>query len=107
MAKLFTKNDSGFICSVCGKSVPPLVSSSRNHCPACLSSLHVDINPGDREETCKGVMFPAAVTPHARNGYVISHKCLVCGKLSKNKCAEDDDVKLLIAYTNPYNVPKI
>ena len=46
--KRFTKNDNGFICAHCGKEVEPLGYTSRNHCPFCLWSLHVDINPGDR-----------------------------------------------------------
>lgn len=51
-------------------------------------------------------MYPIAVVPDAKNGYVITHKCSVCGKVSKNKCASDDDKSLLISYTNPYNIPK-
>ena len=105
MPKLFTKNDSGFICGVCGRGVPPLVSSSRNHCPFCLASLHVDINPGDRAEPCRGTMLPKAVSPHPQKGYVITHRCVKCGRESKNRCANDDDVSLLIKYTNPHNIP--
>ncbi len=104
--KTFTKNDSGFICKSCGKEVKPLGYSSRNHCPHCLASLHVDVNPGDRACECGGIMYPAAVVPDAKHGYVITHKCSVCGKVSKNKCASDDDKSLLISYTNPYNIPK-
>lgn len=29
-------------------------SNHRNHCPNCLYSLHVDIEPGDRESECGG-----------------------------------------------------
>lgn len=105
MAKLFTKNDSGFICSACGKEVPPLGYSSRNHCPFCLASLHVDINPGDRECECKGIMYPIGVAPDSKSGYIITHKCSICGKVGRNKSANDDSLPLLIKYTNPYNVP--
>ena len=48
--KRFVKNDSGFVCSHCGKKVEPLGYTSRNHCPFCLWSRHVDIFPGDREK---------------------------------------------------------
>ena len=54
--KIFTKNDNGFICKNCGFEVQPLGYSSRNHCPNCLHSLHVDINPGDRANECGGIM---------------------------------------------------
>ena len=53
--KRFTKNDSGFVCANCGREVPPLGYSSRNHCPYCLCSLHVDVNPGDRAADCGGI----------------------------------------------------
>lgn len=45
-----------FVCKVCGRTVVPegAGSSHRNHCPNCLYSLHVDINPGDRESDCGG-----------------------------------------------------
>ena len=48
----FVKNDDEFICENCGKKVTKLGYSSRNHCPYCLHSKHVDIKPGDRMETC-------------------------------------------------------
>ena len=31
-------------------------SDHRNHCPNCLSSLHVDEEPGDRASDCGGIM---------------------------------------------------
>ena len=39
-----------FTCKVCGRLCTPQEAGSdhRNHCPNCLSSLHVDIEPGDR-----------------------------------------------------------
>mgnify|MGYP002707339772 FL=1 len=45
-----------FVCKVCGRTVVPQGAGSehRNHCPNCLSSLHVDIEPGDRAADCGG-----------------------------------------------------
>ena len=45
-----------FTCKVCGRLCTPENAGSdhRNHCPNCLSSLHVDIEPGDRESDCGG-----------------------------------------------------
>lgn len=57
-SKRFSKNDSGFVCAHCGKKVEPLGYTSRNHCPFCLWSLHVDENPGDRACECGGEMEP-------------------------------------------------
>lgn len=52
-----------FVCKVCGRTVVPQGAGSdhRNHCPNCLSSLHVDIEPGDRASDCGGIMDPIAV----------------------------------------------
>ena len=102
--KVFTKNDSGFICGNCGKEVPPLGYSSRNHCPFCLYSRHLDVNPGDRASDCGGLMRPVAVVTHPKKGFVITHKCLDCGAERNNKMQTDDDTSLLIKLTNPYNM---
>ena len=50
-----------FTCKVCGWLVTPEAAGSdhRNHCPNCLSSLHMDEEPGDRAAECGGVMDPS------------------------------------------------
>ena len=58
MAGNFTEIDEEFICDNCGRRVPKLGYSCRNHCPYCLYSKHVDVNPGDRAEECHGVLEP-------------------------------------------------
>ena len=100
--KRFTKNDASFICENCGKEVKPLGYSSRNHCPFCLWSLHLDVNPGDRASECKGKMEPIRVETDPKKGFVITHKCVVCGSERNNKMQSDDDTSLLIKLTNPY-----
>lgn len=102
--KIFTKNDSGFICLNCGFEVKPLGYSSRNHCPNCLHSLHVDINPGDRDNPCRGIMEPVSAEIDPRKGYVIIHKCKKCGAVSRNRAAHEakvqpDDIKKIIELT--------
>ena len=90
------KNDNSFVCVNCGKEVPKLEYTSRNHCPHCLHSLHVDIIPGDRKNTCRGVLKPIAVENNAKKGYVIVFKCEKCGQVSRNKSAEDDDFEKML-----------
>lgn len=92
-SKRFTKNDSGFVCGHCGKEVLPLGSSSRNHCPFCLWSRHLDILPGDRAATCKGMMEPVRVEPDARRGFVILHRCTLCGYTGRNRAVPDAKVQ--------------
>ena len=96
MKQKFKKNDSGFICANCGYSVVSLEYTSRNHCTKCLHSLHVDINPGDRECKCKGVMRPVAAVYTAKKGVVITHECTKCGERKNNKSAEDDDFGMIL-----------
>ena len=103
-AKRFSKNDNGFTCTHCGKQVEPLGYTSRNHCPFCLWSLHVDVNPGDRANECCGEMEPVSALPDARHGYIILHKCTRCGEIHRNRAAHEakvqpDSIKLLIALT--------
>ena len=94
--KSFTKNDQGFICANCGKEVLPLKVTSRNHCPHCLHSIHIDINPGDRANTCKGLLKPIGVEFNQNKGKVIVFKCQKCGFVGKNKCAPDDSEKQIL-----------
>lgn len=102
--KRFRKNDHGFVCANCGAHVEPLGYTSRNHCPHCLCSLHVDINPGDRASACGGIMRPVKVEPDARRGYIITHRCERCGHESRCRAAHEapvqpDDIDLLIELT--------
>lgn len=101
--KRFTKNDSGFICKNCGREVTPLGYTSRNHCPYCLCSLHVDINPGDRANDCGGILRPIQTLPDPKKGFVIVHRCERCGAVVRNRAALEgdtpDDNDLLIRLT--------
>ena len=102
--KRFIKNDDSFICAHCGKEVLPLGYTSRNHCPFCLWSLHVDINPGDRSNPCGGALEPVSAVPDPKRGYIIVHRCQKCGELRRNKAAHEakvqpDSMKLIIALT--------
>ena len=94
--KKFNELDEGFICENCNKEVKPLGYSSRDHCPYCLYSKHVDINPGDRLEECHGDLEPVSVELNSKKGYVIIYKCKKCGKIRKNKAADDDNMDLII-----------
>ena len=85
--KRFKKNDSGFICANCGKEVLPLGYTSRNHCPFCLFSLHLDINPGDRASDCGGLLEPVRVETDPKKGYIIVYRCEKCGAVVRNKAA--------------------
>ena len=84
-----------FICENCGKKVGKSSYTARDHCPYCLYSKHVDINPGDRENKCHGLLEPIAVEKY-RDTYKIIYKCQTCGQLHKNIVAIDDDFDKII-----------
>ena len=98
--KRFSKNDSGSICAACGKEVLPLGYTSRNHCPFCLWSRHLDENPGDRASECMALMEPVSAVPDAKKGYIIIHKCTKCGAIRRNKAAHEAKIQ-------PDNMAKI
>ncbi len=97
-----------FVCKVCGRTVVSNGSGSehRNHCPNCLSSLHLDNEPGDREADCGGVMEPIAVWVRKNGEWAIIHRCRICGALSSNRIAADDNpVKLMSLAMKPVSSP--
>ena len=99
----FEKRDEAFICEYCGYEVPQLGYSSRDHCPNCLCSKHVDKMPGDRAEECRGRLIPISVYNDPKKGYVIIYRCEKCGAIRKNITAKDDNNRLIIKLSgNPF-----
>jgi Zn finger protein HypA/HybF involved in hydrogenase expression len=88
--KKFMKNDDEFICENCHQKVSKLNYTSRDHCPYCLYSKHVDINPGDRENTCLGLLKPIDIEKY-KDTYKIIYKCKKCHQIHKNVMANDDN----------------
>ena len=85
--KKFQRTKEDFTCEKCGFEV--VGDGYTNHCPKCLWSKHVDINPGDRAATCQGLMEPVEV--ELKGGeYVILHRCIECGFEKKNKASKED-----------------
>ena len=87
--------DESFFCENCNKQVNKLEYSARDHCPYCLYSKHVDINPGDRSNNCKGLLKPIGIEKF-KSTYKIIYKCEKCNELHKNILASDDDFDLVI-----------
>ncbi len=94
--KKFTMIDEKFICDNCNNIVNPLGYTARNHCPKCLCSLHVDINPGDRLNNCLGLLMPIDIEKSKKDNYKIIYKCQKCSQIRKNIMAKDDDFDLII-----------
>ena len=93
--KKFNMKDEEFICLNCGVKVKKLNYTARDHCPNCLYSKHVDINPGDRSNTCQGLLEPIGIEKH-KDIFKIIYKCQKCKKIHKNIIANDDNMNLII-----------
>jgi hypothetical protein len=88
-----------FRCVGCRLDVPLHApgTAHRNHCPQCLTSLHVDRRvPGDRRERCHGRMTALCLSVRPDGEWLIIHSCLACGELSSNRIAGDDNALLLL-----------
>lgn len=89
MSEVFKKVKEDFVCGHCGAAV--VGNGYTNHCPKCLWSKHVDINPGDRAEDCGGLMAPLEVEMQGGE-YVITHKCEDCGLIRRVRASGEDDI---------------
>ena len=87
--------DEDFICEKCNNYVKKLKYSARDHCPFCLYSKHVDINPGDRLNKCRGLLKPIGIEKY-KDLYKIIYKCEKCNELHKNIIAKDDNFDKII-----------
>ena len=93
--KKFNVIDEEFICENCKKKVSKLKYSCRDHCNYCLYSKHVDINPGDRLNNCKGLLKPISIEKF-KDTFKIIYKCEKCNTIHKNIIAKDDNYDLII-----------
>lgn len=92
--KHFIRQKEDFVCEVCGTKV--LGTGYTNHCPSCIWSKHVDENiPGDRASSCLGLMEPVSIEIKSGQNILI-HRCLKCGKITKNKAAENDNFEAIL-----------
>ena len=93
--KKFNMIDEKFICENCGHEVEKLNYTARDHCPYCLYSKHVDILPGDRANSCHGLLEPIDIEKY-RDTYKIIYKCQKCGEIHKNIMACDDNLDVVL-----------
>jgi len=93
--KTFNMINEQFICENCNKTIEKAKHTARDHCNFCLYSKHVDINPGDRKNPCKGLMTPIGIEKY-KNTYKIIYKCSKCNEIHKNIMCEDDNMDLII-----------
>lgn len=96
MTLTFKKKKEDFICEHCNVYV--VGNGYTNHCPKCLWSKHVDVNPGDRASTCGGSMEPISVEVSGGE-YSVIHECVNCKYRKKNKVSPEDDFDVILGIT--------
>lgn len=88
--KNFIARNESFLCQHCGIIVLQAIGTYRNHCTFCLYSKHVDgAVPGNRDSLCNGMMIPISVEKQGKQ-FRLTHQCMICKKITKNKTADDD-----------------
>lgn len=104
MVKKFSRCKEDFVCENCGEKVSG--DGYTNHCPVCLCSKHVDINPGDRQNECMGLMEPIEVEEKGKE-YIITHHCTVCGEIKRNRSAKNDSFETILQYISKGHPKKL
>lgn len=91
--KKFQRKKEDFACRHCGGHVKG--SGYTDHCPKCLWSRHVDINPGDRQVDCRGMMEPINAEQKG-DEYIIHYRCQKCSYEHQVKAAKNDNFETIL-----------
>ncbi|HCC22316.1 TPA: hypothetical protein DEP86_02845 [Candidatus Uhrbacteria bacterium] len=94
LSKKFQRTKEDFTCARCGIFVRG--DGYTNHCPSCLWSRHVDVNPGDRLANCGGLMEPIGLEIKNGGETTILHRCIICGHERRNRTSSNDDPEVVI-----------
>ncbi len=91
-SKGFQKKKEDFFCENCNTHI--VGDGYTDHCPKCLYSKHVDVNPGDRMSDCKALMEPIAAEV-LRDGFRIHYVCQKCGYKHRVMSSSNDDLDFI------------
>lgn len=91
--KRFKRTQEDFVCEWCGAKVKG--TGYTDHCPKCLTSKHVDVNPGDRASECQGKLVPISAI-YKGGEFKITYVCKNCLEEKRVGAAAADNRDLLI-----------
>ena len=91
----FTRTIENFECKNCHTFVEG--NGYTNHCPQCLYSLHIDNQPGDRQNLCQGLMQPIDIVTQGGSPVDIIHQCQKCLIIKQNKISDNDSTETIIS----------
>lgn len=91
--KKFQRTIENFTCEHCGQKVQG--SGYTNHCPKCLWSKHVDVNPGDRLSNCQGMMKPIDAY-FTKDKWRIVQECEKCNHSFEVFADKKDDLNKIL-----------
>ncbi|MFA6393505.1 MAG: RNHCP domain-containing protein [Patescibacteria group bacterium] len=89
----FQRKIEDFTCENCGVKVKG--DGYTDHCPVCLWSKRVDVNPGDRAAACQGLMRPSGLELKHGEAKIV-YTCVKCGYGHRVKKAEGDDYEEIL-----------
>jgi hypothetical protein len=95
---MFKKRNEAFTCINCNKDVNLHPSSSRDHCNFCLYGQHVDNEPGDRANDCKGILEPIGMRKKQGKEQIV-YRCQKCKAIVYCVFAPDDNFEVKIELT--------
>ena len=90
----FIRNQEDFTCNNCGDVTRG--TGYTNHCHNCLYSKHVDVDPGDRQADCGGMMQPIRIEQEGKEETVV-HQCVQCSHVKRNKIQDSDKREVILA----------
>ena len=102
-SKKFQRTIEDFNCEHCGFFVAG--TGYTNHCPQCLWSKHVDVNPGDRAASCGGLMEPFSISKSG-DEFKVMQKCAKCGFERANRLQKGDNFDAAVALMQEKNSPE-
>lgn len=87
-----------FDCVRCGLTVSELGphDRTRNHCPSCLHSRHIQDHIEGGPSDCRSRMTPISIAVLRNGDWMVIHRCTRCDELTSSPICPDDNQLILM-----------